>query len=131
MRSKCLSRDSAGFTTFGLQGSEKVFNQWNGIDWHNDMENRIYLQANSSELLPAECSPAELWYRLFEVDPPPCIRYVESSTFAVKSDTIRRRPRDFYERLLKLFADCNHINPEYGHYVERFWSTIFYSQKLG
>lgn len=130
MRDRSLQKGCEGFVAFGTPEGRKVFEQWSGIDWENDVENKAYLDGSQSHLLRAEHTPADFWRSLFQTEPPASIVYVESSTFAVGRDTIRRRPRCFYEMLLKVFIDVDHVNPEYGHYIERFWSAIFFQKSV-
>lgn len=125
MRARCFSKDATGFMTFGTEGGRKQFKQWDGIDWKEDAENRAYLQGVKPSLQLADLTPAAFWHKLFGTCPPLSIDYVESSVFAVQSTVAHRRSRSFYEKLLKVFTDSPHVNPEYGHYIERFWEPIF------
>lgn len=49
--------------------------------------------------------------------------YHPGAVFAVDRDTIRKRPRSFYARLLRCVS--NHPHPEEAHYLERAWPLIF------
>lgn len=49
--------------------------------------------------------------------------------FAVSRDHIRRRPREFYARLLSLLE--GHSNPEAGHFMERSWLAVFHPVPAG
>lgn len=53
----------------------------------------------------------------------PVIKFSPGAIFAVKGETIRLRPIEFYEKAIKL-VDWN-INPMEGHAFERLWSYIF------
>ena len=49
---------------------------------------------------------------------------MQGALFAVTKDVIRRRPKTFYERVLKLFNEIDEVNPEEGHFMERCWYAV-------
>lgn len=50
--------------------------------------------------------------------------FVPGGYFLVGRDLILRRPKDYYENLLATELG-SHINPRYGHFMERSWFRIF------
>lgn len=58
---------------------------------------------------------------------PVAIGFAPGAIFAVKKETIMGHNLAFYERLLqKMFlGEMAHVNPETGHYMERFWLALF------
>jgi hypothetical protein len=99
----------------------KYFNSWSGIShvkkWKAEYDSGVMRRANST--------PREFWKWVFGTDSPDVIAFSWGAIFAVRREAIQRRPKEFYERLLKLFESINHINPEEGHYMERIWLNIF------
>ncbi|KPI43718.1 uncharacterized protein AB675_6302 [Cyphellophora attinorum] len=53
------------------------------------------------------------------------VRFVQGACFAVTREAIHRRPHEWWERMLKWFKELNEMNPEEGHYMERFWWAVF------
>lgn len=99
--------------------------QWNGFDWEKDVDNILWLSQHSGDFLRADCTPAQYWLETFGFEHPPASMFAEGAIFAVKAKTIRMRPREFYENLLMRFTRLNHVNPEIGHFQEKFWGEIF------
>jgi len=58
---------------------------------------------------------------------PDCVGFQPGAIFAVHKNTIRRHSRAFYEKLLQtlFLGEMAHVNPETGHYMERFWLAIW------
>lgn len=74
-------------------------------------------------------TPLELFQQyIIESDRVPlAIGFAPGAIFAVRKETIKLHDQAFYERLLsKMFlGDMAHVNPETGHYMERFWLAMF------
>jgi len=72
----------------------------------------------------SDLRPFGLWYEAFfsgiTVD-----RLTWSGMFAVSRAAILQRPKAFYERLSEELD--HHHNPETGHYLERSWGAVFWS----
>lgn len=75
-------------------------------------------------------SPARLslidWFRTYiELNPNEegALIYTPGANFAVKSECIRRRPLDFYQRMLG--SVDHHVDPEEAYYIERGWIYMF------
>jgi len=47
--------------------------------------------------------------------------------FATTREIIHKRPKEFYQKLLDELSDS--VNPEVGHYIERAWFAILYSDE--
>ena len=73
----------------------------------------------------SDLTPGQFWYHVFGTEHPDSIAWTGSGIFAVTSETLRRRPLSFWQRLLGYFEELNHANPEEGHFLERFWMSIF------
>lgn len=87
--------------------------------WHpSNPHNR---EAGPHTLLPAVPSPFGRWFRANfpgeRLGP-----VVFKGIFAATAADIRRRPRHFYEGLLRQLD--HHPRPAAGHYCERAWGTI-------
>jgi hypothetical protein len=52
------------------------------------------------------------------------IYIIYNSIFGITTETILKKPKSFYEELIKQVND--HHNPETGHYFERAWESVFY-----
>ena len=74
-------------------------------------------------------TPLELFQKYISEDDrvPVAIGFAPGAIFAVKKETIMRHSKPFYQRLLqKMFlGKMAHVNPETGHYMERFWLALF------
>jgi Protein of unknown function (DUF3431) len=109
--------DVIAFNKHGL----KYFNDWLSLPhvgkWKEEMI--------SGALRPAHKTPGEFWEWLFGTEHPTAIAICWGAIFAVRREAIHRRPREFYIRILQYFSKVNHVNPEEGHYMERFWIHIF------
>lgn len=125
MRDKALTANFGRAVCLGSPGNNKTFNMWDGIDWVNDAENAHWLAKSGSEMKMATITPREFWQRTFGYAPPPSLVYAEASLLAVTAETIRMRSLSFWKYLLAYLVDDGHVNPEYGHYLERFWGEIF------
>ena len=49
---------------------------------------------------------------------------MQGALFGVTRGAIRRRPKGFYQHVLRYFEGLGEVNPEEGHYMERFWYAI-------
>jgi hypothetical protein len=125
MMDKAHAEPSSTMTTFENDGSRGSFNAWDGMDWKNDPGSIAWLSIQKTEFLFADCTPSEFWADTFGYAHPDKIVFAEAAFFAVHATIIHRRPLIFYERLLEKFRKLNHVNPEIGHFMERFWGEIF------
>ena len=102
-----------------------TFNEWWGV-WHFG---KWKDELDSGVMRKSDLNPGEFWSWMFGGEPPPeRVEWTWSATFAVRRDTIQRRPFRFYKRLFDHFETLNHTKPEEGHFMERFWMSVFKSE---
>ena len=133
MRDKALRMKAGEITLFGSEadGTIKSFDCWETTEWVHRSDCGIWLKRMNPDFLSADCSPAEFWHDTFGYEPPARILCPDGAFFAVRAEAIRSRTRKFYEKLLGRFLEANHINPEIGHIVEKFWVEIFRGAVVG
>jgi hypothetical protein len=69
-----------------------------------------------------------LYKTLFNRTKPFSLWFGPGAQFCVSRETIRSRPKAFYERIYALLGkECN---PVEGHAIERFWPMIFLGESL-
>ena len=100
-------------------GRHHIFSDWDGIQYLPG-----WIERRGNGLKRTQTTPGDFWQWMFQSPPPKEVTFVQGALFAVTSTTIRRRPKAFYERVLAYFEDLNEVNPEEGHYMERFWYAI-------
>jgi hypothetical protein len=95
-------------------------NEWKASDLKNMEKN------NETALTPAIVRPYGKWceHVFGEFSDKNKINSAMGGIFAVCKKNVLRRPKEFYEDLLKQLEVSS--NPEVGHYCERAWPTIFY-----
>ncbi|KAK9419937.1 hypothetical protein SUNI508_06943 [Seiridium unicorne] len=127
MEEIALKMDFGEMKTFGSieSGTLRPIDQWDGFDWEKDVDNILWLSQQRGDFLCADCTPAQYWLETFGFEHPSSIIFTEGAFFAVRRKTVRLRPRVFYEKLLAKFTQLNHVNPEIGHFQEKFWGEIF------
>lgn len=108
---------------FGLPG---MFDKWNSMEW--DKDPRRWLERRGKGMRMSDLTPAQFWYFIFNTEHPESVAWTGSGIFAVTSKAIRRRPLSFWQNLLEYFEMLNHANPEEGHFLERFWMSIFWAR---
>lgn len=123
MKRRAIESSAEGFTSFTPVVME--FKDWDGLPWETDPKFKWWLHKNGKTMLRAKMTPAEFWSEYIGGPHPSSIYFASGAFFAVTADTIRARPKVFYEKLLAIFTNANHPNPEYGHYIERLWGSIF------
>ncbi|KAF2814589.1 uncharacterized protein BDZ99DRAFT_434293 [Mytilinidion resinicola] len=124
MKSRSINSNStSGFTCFTPVVPN--FDQWSGLPWETDPKFRWWFHKNGKTMLRAQLTPAEFWTEYIGGPHPESVWFASGAFFGVTRETVQARPKSFYEKLLKAFTDANHRNPEYGHYVERLWGSIF------
>ncbi len=101
-----------------------TFNEWWGV-WHFG---KWKDELDTGLMRKSDRNPGEFWTWMFNgAAPPEQIEWTWSATFAVRRETIQRRPLRFYRKLLNHFENINHVKPEEGHFMERFWLSVFKS----
>jgi hypothetical protein len=123
MKRLALAPNDIPFMVFTSEVKE--FDHWGGIPWTSNPAAVWWFHQKGRDMAMAKLSPADFWYEYLEIQHPPSVYYCPGATFSVRAEAVQARPRVFYERLLTLFTEMDHINPEYGHYMERYWGSIF------
>jgi hypothetical protein len=77
----------------------------------------------SKKMLRANMTMGEFWKEIFGYNHPRAIKVQFGANFAVSRQRIRTHPKSFYENIIPYMN--THPNPEYGHYLERFWISFF------
>ncbi|KAF2146394.1 uncharacterized protein K452DRAFT_315571 [Aplosporella prunicola CBS 121167] len=136
MKNRALTTKTGEMMVFGSQalGTVRPFQRWERADWHDDPDRIFWMKQQAVtgvEQLTADCSPGQFWARVFGYPHPPQIMFAEGALFAVRAESIRARPKEFYERLLDMFVVADHVNPEIGHFVEKFWEEIIACKVVG
>lgn len=74
-----------------------------------------------SQLVPSKIRPLGKWFEHhFPGEDFSTISFW--GVLAVSREDIRKRPVEFYKKLLE---ELNYKDPEVGHYIERSWKTVF------
>ena len=62
---------------------------------------------------------------------PMSIGFQPGAIFAVRRETIHQHPKELYQRMLQdlFLGDMKSIDPETGHYMERFWLAMFRNEE--
>jgi hypothetical protein len=120
MRERSLTLTGLSATGFGVSGR---FKKWNGMEW--DKDPKRWLERRGKGMRMSDLTPGHFWQFIFDAENPESVAWTGSGIFAVTSEAIRRRPLPFWQKLLGYFEELNHANPEEGHFLERFWMSIF------
>ncbi|OAP60624.1 hypothetical protein AYL99_05626 [Fonsecaea erecta] len=124
--------DVLGQTPQGVLPLGKVnsFADWDGVKYLPG-----WIERRGKGLRRSQYSPAQFWNHIVngtadEMDPhwtpPPAeIKWTQGALFAVTRQTIQRHPITVYERAYNYFHSLADVNPEEGHYMERFWLGLF------
>jgi hypothetical protein len=124
IRSRASQTRPGEVTTFPWRELE-LFDNWSGIPWH---EYPCWKKWTSMSSKKAPKTPAQYFIDLLSFETvPESVGFQPGALFAVHRDTIRQHPLSLYERLLKEFflGDTADVNPETGHYMERFWLALW------
>ncbi len=118
-------------TTYPHRAME-LFDQWDGILWE-----KYPCWAKWSSLQgifegkKAAKTPAQYFRDFFNNfghdGHPHSIGFQPGAIFAVTRETIHQHPKEFYQRILEelFLGEMESIDPETGHYMERFWPAMF------
>ena len=125
MKAKAMTTVPGQVTTYPFRELE-LFEHWEGIPWD---KYPCWKRWSSMATQKMSETPLELFQKyVSESDRKPvAIGFAPGAIFAVRKETIKRHSKAFYERLLqKMFlGEMAHVNPETGHYMERFWLAMF------
>ena len=111
-------------TTFPWRELE-IFDCWDGIPW---ADYPCWEKWSAMRSKQAPKTPGQYIQGLLHLEKvPESIGFQPGALFAVHRDTIRMRPLSMYKELLKEFflGEMAHVNPETGHYMERFWLALW------
>jgi hypothetical protein len=101
-------------------GLTHTFSSWSAIPYLPS-----WLQRRGATLKRSHLTPGQFWERIFHSPPPKSVRFVQGACFGVTREAILGRPRGFWEGVLGYFEELNEVNPEEGHFMERFWWACF------
>ncbi|KAL8998650.1 MAG: hypothetical protein Q9169_002310 [Polycauliona sp. 2 TL-2023] len=125
MKAKAMTTVPGQVTTYPFRELE-LFEHWEGIPWE---KYPCWKRWSSMAMQKMSETPLELFQKyISESDQMPiAIGFAPGAIFAVRKETIMQHSKAFYERLLqKMFlGEMAHVNPETGHYMERFWLALF------
>lgn len=125
MRARALSTTPGQVRTFPFRELE-LFEHWDGIPWE---QYPCWKRWSSMETQKMKESPLQYFQKyITESDRiPVAVGFAPGAIFAVRKETIYQRSKAYYERLLQqmFLGDMAHVNPETGHYMERFWLAMF------
>lgn len=103
--------------------------QWGGLRYKED-----WVRRRGKTLVRSKHTPGEFWGRVLFPEGaeagegrqlPKEVRFVQGACYAVTREAISRRERGWWERVLRYFEELGEVNPEEGHYMERFWWAVF------
>ncbi|KAK1469675.1 hypothetical protein CMEL01_01442 [Colletotrichum melonis] len=98
---------------------------WGKVDWNSSAQ-KLWITANQIKSLQfAPYTPAQFWTMVVGGEHPPAIRAMHGGTFAVRRETIRKLPKEAYQKALNEFETANSTNPEVGFFMERMWAPMF------
>ena len=98
--------------TFRLKG-------WDRIKYFGKFEHA----AKVGSLKLCNTTLGDFWKVIFGTDHPKDIKISLGGMFGVSRRRIRSHPKKFYKNIISFLS--HHSNPEEGHYMERFWFSIF------
>lgn len=118
-------------------GKVHTFSDWDGVKYLPG-----WIERRGKALVRSQYTPEQFWNFMFHgttttptaaqndldrrcPNPPSEIRWVQGALFAVTRQAIHRRPREVYQRAYEYFDALEERNPEEGHYMERFWLSLF------
>ncbi|KAI9791046.1 MAG: hypothetical protein M1833_001707 [Piccolia ochrophora] len=111
-------------TTFPFRELEE-FDCWDGIPWE---EYPCWEKWSSMVCKNMPKTPGQYFQQYVGRGKVPlAVGFQPGAIFAVHKSTIQQYPQSYYRRLLQEFflGDMAHVNPETGHYMERFWLAMW------
>ncbi|KIX04639.1 uncharacterized protein Z518_05509 [Rhinocladiella mackenziei CBS 650.93] len=116
-------------------GKVNTFSDWDAVVYKDE-----WVERRGRGLIRSKYTPKQFWNYIFNgatreqdaswAEPPTEVRWTQGALFAVTRQTIQRRPKEVYQRMYEYFDGLMERNPEEGHYMERFWLSIFGSYGL-
>ncbi|KAI4174603.1 MAG: hypothetical protein LQ343_002176 [Gyalolechia ehrenbergii] len=124
MKKHALDTIPGQVTTFPFRELE-LFDHWNGIPWE---EYPCWKRWSSMDMQNMKDTPLQLFQKYITENDrvPVAVGFAPGAIFAVRKETIHSHDKAYYQRLLEKFflGDMAHVNPETGHYMERFWLAM-------
>ncbi|KAL8663354.1 MAG: hypothetical protein Q9168_008111 [Polycauliona sp. 1 TL-2023] len=125
MKAKAMTTVPGQVTTYPFRELE-LFEHWEGIPWE---KYPCWKRWSAMATQRMSETPLEIFQKyISESDRMPvAVGFAPGAIFAVRKETIMTHSKAFYERLLqKMFLGVMaHVNPDSGHYMERFWLAMF------
>lgn len=121
---RSLATKDGQVTTFPFRELES-FDHWDGVPWD---EYPSWKKWSSMPRVDAAKTPGQYWQQFFNSDKvPESVGFAPGALFAVRKSTIQQYSRSFYQSYLEemFLGKMEHVNPETGHYVERFWLAMW------
>jgi len=122
MVSMALKTPRGGITSFAAMS--ETFIDWDGIRWHHGPKAK-WLKVWGTTLVRARLTPAEFWKYIHGEEHPRALHVHAHCLFAIRAETARRKPKEFWQKLLNYFENNGECNPEEGIYMDRFWFALF------
>ncbi|KAL8831812.1 MAG: hypothetical protein Q9170_005140 [Blastenia crenularia] len=124
MKERALHTSPGQVRTYPFRELE-LFDHWEGIPWD---QYPCWKRWSSMETAGMKATPLELFQDYITENDrvPVAVGFAPGAIFAVRKETIHRHSKAYYERLLQrmFLGDMAHVNPETGHYMERFWLAM-------
>ncbi|KAI4242394.1 MAG: hypothetical protein LQ352_007248 [Teloschistes flavicans] len=125
MKQRAITTGIGQVCTFPFRELER-FDHWEGIPWE---QYPCWKRWSSMKTAQMKGPPLQYFQKyISESDRiPTAVGFAPGAIFAVRKETIRQHSKAYFQRLLeKMFlGDMAHVNPETGHYMERFWLAMF------
>ncbi|CAF9936177.1 MAG: hypothetical protein ALECFALPRED_006723 [Alectoria fallacina] len=131
MKEIALQTKPGRVTTFPHRVME-LFDLWDGIPWE---KYPCWAKWSSPEGTfkdkKAPKTPAQYFKDFFDNfghdGPPMSMGFQPGAIFAVRRETIHQHPKELYQKMLEdlFLGEMKCVDPETGHYFERFWPTLF------
>ncbi|KAI4153491.1 MAG: hypothetical protein L6R39_001558 [Caloplaca ligustica] len=125
MKERAMSVSPGQVRTYPFRELEH-FDHWGGIPWD---EYPCWKRWSSMDTQKMGATPLQLFqdYIMESDRVPVAIGFAPGAIFAVRKETIHQHSKVYYQRLLErmFLGDMAHVNPETGHYMERFWLAMF------
>lgn len=124
MKKRAQNTPPGQVTTFPFRELEQ-FDHWTGIPWD---QYPCWKRWSTMDTAKMKETPLELFQNYIAEShrAPEAVGFAPGAIFAVRKETIRQHSKEYYQRLLeKMFlGEMAHVNPETGHYMERFWLAM-------
>ncbi|KAL8955623.1 MAG: hypothetical protein Q9183_006579 [Haloplaca sp. 2 TL-2023] len=125
MKQRSLATVPGQVTTFPFRELE-LFDHWEGIPWE---KYPCWKRWSSMDSAKMKETPLEMFQNyVTESDTvPEAIGFAPGAIFATRKETIQAHSKAYYQRLMDnmFLGEMAHVNPETGHYMERFWLAMF------